>query len=118
MNRRMLKRRPLVFYFKVFEQDSGELLGYIGDITAEGMMLISQNPIPKNRVLQLRIYLPVEIFIKESADIKAQSIWCKQGLKPELYEIGFKLLDTVTSDLEALIALIARYSINAPPSRQ
>lgn len=114
----MLKRRHLVFYLKVFEQDSGEALGYIGDITVEGIMVISQNPISENRALQLRIYLPVEVFMKEYADIKAQSIWCKQGLNPELYEIGLKFLDTVTSDLEALIALIARYSINPPPSRQ
>ena len=45
-DQRKLKRRHLIYYLRVFDAESGDVLGHIIDIHTEGFLLISEHPIP------------------------------------------------------------------------
>ena len=41
-----MKRRQLVYYLKLYDEESGELVGNVVDITTRGCKIISEEPLP------------------------------------------------------------------------
>lgn len=56
--RRRLKRRTLIYYLRVIDDDTGQELGHLVDVTTEGMLLMSTTPIEVGRSFRLRMQLP------------------------------------------------------------
>ena len=54
-DRRTIKRRHLIYYLRVWDSDSGEMIGHVVDITTEGMMLIGEKKLPLHKTFQLEI---------------------------------------------------------------
>lgn len=105
-DRRMLKRRHLVFYMRVFDRNTNELLGYLVDITPEGIMLMSEEPIETDTVFQLRMIFPVEVSGRKQLDFEAESVWCEKDV---FYDTGFQLLDVSQEQIEIIKYLIGRF---------
>ena len=59
-DRRGIKRRHLIFHLRVFDRETGEKLGHVVDISAEGMMLVSESAIDVDRDYKLQMRLPDE----------------------------------------------------------
>ncbi len=89
-NRRKLQRRHLIYYLRVFDIDSHELVGHIMDITVEGALLISECPIHTNRTFRLKMILPDEINRSKEIQYTAKSVWCKKDQNPDFYNTGFQ----------------------------
>lgn len=106
--KRKLKRRHLIFYLRVYDKNTGQLVGRLVDITSEGIMLNSENPIPTDTVFQLQMFLPEE-FDKERLDFDAKSIWCKPDVNRDLFVTGLKLLNVANRDTEIIENLIDEY---------
>ena len=53
--KRKLNRRHLIYYLRVFDRDTSILIGHLVDITAEGIMLISEDPIETDNIFQLKM---------------------------------------------------------------
>ena len=64
--RRKLDRKYLIVYSRVFERNLGRMLGYLGDLSLSGAMIISEQAQTVNSVLPLRFDLP---------DLQLFSIW-------------------------------------------
>ncbi len=45
-NKRQLKRVHLIYYLRIFDNNSGNNIGHLVDITTQGIMMISEKPIP------------------------------------------------------------------------
>ena len=58
--KRSLKRWHLIFYLRVFDQDTGALVGHVVDINTGGMMLISDNPITTDTDFDFWIDIPLD----------------------------------------------------------
>jgi hypothetical protein len=95
-DRRKLKRRHLIYYLRVFEQGTNKLVGHLVDLTQEGIMLISENPIEVNKVYHLRMILPSRMGGNEEWLFDAESRWCNKDINPDFYDTGFKLLNPRT----------------------
>ena len=54
---RSMKRRHLIYYLKVLDRDTEELLGFLVDITTKGFMVMSEKPIERDKVFHLKILL-------------------------------------------------------------
>jgi hypothetical protein len=89
-DRRTLHRRHLIYYLKVFDKTTDELLGHLVDITEEGLMIVSENCVDPGKVIKLKMSLPREIEDKEEIEFKAQSMWCRKDVNPSLFGVGFK----------------------------
>jgi len=105
-NNRKLERKHLVFYLRVFEKESAKLLGYVVDITPQGMMLISENPVEKDSEYTLTMDIGDDTE-KQSLEFKAVCKWCKVDVNPKFYAIGFHIYDIspeIVKEIEMLIS--------------
>ena len=108
-DKRRLKRSHLIYYLRVFNQVTNETIGHLVDITPEGAMLISENPIPANTRYQLRMQLPAEIFGRQYLDFEAESLWSKRDINPDFHDTGFRLLNVEVKDTAIISRLIDEY---------
>ena len=72
-NKRQLKRWYLVMYLRVFDEDTGELLGHIVDINKEGIRLVSDKFIPPNQTFRLWVDVPKESAPRQRIHLVADS---------------------------------------------
>jgi hypothetical protein len=101
--RRQLERKYLIVYSRVFERNLGNMLGYLGDLSLSGAMIISEQPQTVNSVLPLRLDLPdLQLFNAGQLDISARVAHCEPDINPAFYNIGFEFLD-VTSEQKKII---------------
>ena len=93
VERRRLERRHILFYSRVFDRKTGVFLGYLGNMNAGGMMLISEDPLETDCKYLLRIDLPDENYILPVLNFEAKSVWCKKDIDPNFYNTGFKFAE-------------------------
>lgn len=108
-DRRKLKRRHIIYYLRIFDQKTGQLIGHLVDITAEGIMVISENPLETDKDYALRITLPSEITGKKELNFNAHAIWCKKDINPDFYDTGYQLIDVEPEDVRAIEWLVTRF---------
>lgn len=111
-DRRKLKRRHLIYYLRVFERGTGRLLGHLVDISTEGLMLLSEEPIETDQVFYFRMNLPTEIRSSAHVTFNARSIWCKPDNSPDFYATGFNFEEVTTEDIRVIEKLIETYGLN------
>ena len=56
--RRRIPRKYLVIYSRVFDRTTGQVLGYLSDLTNGGAMIISDDPMQIDLDISLRFDLP------------------------------------------------------------
>lgn len=93
MEQRKIPRRHLFFYLRVFDRETGQQLGNLVDITAEGVMLVSEHPFELGNLYRLRMELPSEVFAQGRLDFDAECLWSGNGVNPSFYDSGFRLLE-------------------------
>jgi hypothetical protein len=104
--RRRLKRRHLIYYLRVFERDSKQLIGHLVDITPEGILIISEEPKDPDLIFNFHMDLPEELIGKVGLEFEAKSMWCRKDINPDFYAIGFQLLNIAPQDIEIIGRLI------------
>jgi hypothetical protein len=104
--RRKLKRRHIMFYARIFDRKTGKLLGYLGNITTEGIMVISDMPIKINENHKLRMDLPEYIYLKPVIHFQGRSMWCKSDIDPSFYNTGFRLMNISPEDQSIIMNFI------------
>lgn len=110
--KRKLKRRHLIYYLRVFDQKTGQLLGRLVDITTEGIMLISEKPIEVNRTYKVRMALPTQILRRSDMVFEAVSVWSKRDVNPDFFATGFRITGVSEEDVAVVERLIHRYGFN------
>ncbi len=108
MEKRTVERRRLVFYLRVFDQDSKGIMGHLTDISTAGLMLVSVRPIQLDAEFSVRVILPKEVSGRNELQLKIQCIWCRPDAIPSFHVAGFqyteidlekkKLIDALTSE--------------------
>ena len=108
-DKRRLKRRHLIYYLRVFDRTSNQILGHLVDVTQEGAKLISENPISTKKRFQLRMILPAEIFGRDHLDFEAESLWSNPDINPDFHDTGFRLIGVDNRDMLVIARLINEY---------
>jgi hypothetical protein len=107
--RRLYPRRYLMFYSRVFDQKTGELLGHIIDITPAGAMLISEKPLEIGKVFHLQMELPDELSNRQFLVFEAKSVRGSQDVIPEFYDTGLQLIDIAPADVALIEKLVESF---------
>lgn len=94
--------RPL----KVNDLDRGEILGHLVDVSLNGLMLISSDPIDVNRVFQVSLELPDGIDDGQAALFGAESLWREVSNEPGKSWVGFQIIDISPENAEKVRRLI------------
>ena len=109
--RRKLERREIMFYSRVFDRKTGKHLGYLGNLTTGGLMIISEEAIDDQVSFELRVELPEDTYRKNVLDIAATSLWCQPDIDPKLFNIGFELGRTDPEDLDIIEELVKDFKL-------
>ncbi|MEW5869422.1 MAG: PilZ domain-containing protein [Chloroflexota bacterium] len=109
--RRKLSRKYLIFFGRIFDRRTGQLLGNVADITAEGAMVISSHPIGVDQDFQLRLDLASRIFGTDHLNLDGHSIWCQPDIDPAYYNTGFQFSGITPEDIELIDRIVEEYKI-------
>ena len=88
-NLRKFKRRHLINYLEIFDDETDRFLGYLIDLTVNGLKMVSREEMMINKVFHLRLTLPEEYCKDQQVVFTARSVWCSPDGKPGFYAIGF-----------------------------
>ena len=113
-DRRNRERRSCSLYLQFLNYRTGELIGSLADITADGFRLESTRPIPLQVDFVFRIDVPREICTRPYIKVTARSRWGKRDLiDARLYHTGFEIVGIDASDVQAMQRIIERYGSSA-----
>jgi hypothetical protein len=105
-DKRKLKRRHLIYYLHVHERASGNLIGYLVDISTEGIMIMSENQLEVGKELALKIMLESEMSAKQHLYFDAKVLRCVKSPNGTTYDIGCKLLNLAPEDFREIGMII------------
>lgn len=108
--RRKETRKTLMAYTQVFDLYGGHLLGYLGDLTQLGVMVIGEKPMDENTELTLAIELPeLPNVTAMRITLPARVAWCQQDLSPEYFNVGFEFKQVTDEQTILIQAIIDQY---------
>jgi len=98
---RQLKRRHLIYYLEVFDNQTDELLGHLVDLNVKGMRLVSKTYIEPQKNYSLKMILPEGCSAEREVHFKATSKWCREDVNPDFFAVGFSApnLDNATRNI-------------------
>ena len=107
--KRRSERKDLKVFLKVLDEGTGELFGYMVDVTNEGIMLTSEQPIEIETDFQLKMILPAEIEGKNELSFSAKSKWSEKDSESDFYNTGFQYIELSPDDMRIVEQLIKNY---------
>ena len=113
---RRIERHQLPYYLKVFNRITDKPMGYIGNVSVDGLLLISQLPMLVNARFDMRLKIPGQAGQAGQVhciDFFATCQWCREDVTPGSYDSGFVLLAPPSEFVEMIDAL--RYYFSFRP---
>ncbi len=83
---------------KVYDTETGHYMGRIVDITADGMMVVTQELLTAGRRFHLRVILPTIVHSKSDVVVDARVVWCQPDANPSFCKVGFQFLNLAGDD--------------------
>ena len=109
--KRKVERKNLIYYLKVTNRETNQVIGHTVNISKKGLMVIGENPIKPESILQLQMFLPEEIQGIRNYEFTATSRWCKKDKKPGFYNTGFELNNVSPEDIQIIKYLVLRFCL-------
>ncbi|WP_028695228.1 PilZ domain-containing protein [Pseudomonas cremoricolorata] len=89
---RQIQRHELCAVLQVFNRITGQPLGYLGNVSENGLMLISELPLMVGPDFELQIRVPLKDGGLQFINLTASCLWCHEDQTPGHYDSGFMLL--------------------------
>ncbi len=105
-NKRDLKRHYLIYYLRVFNRDTGEVLGHLVDITPKGVMLMRDSPLEVGVNYKMRLRWRNAAGKLQLADFDGDCRWCRPDVNPDFYGAGFAISSSNEVHVDAILTLI------------
>ena len=107
--RRKVKRRHLLYFGRVYDENLQKLLGYLVDITEQGFMLLSEEPYPVGVTKRLKLEVTDDVGAGPYIDFTVKSIWCEPDIDPSHWDTGFKIEEIKPGDRELILSIVEKY---------
>lgn len=88
---RRIERHQLPYFLQVFNRRTDKPIGYLGNVSEDGLMLISQLPMMVDVDFELRFKIPGPEGDFHSVDITATCLWSHEDVNPQHYDSGFSV---------------------------
>jgi hypothetical protein len=109
---RRIERHQLPYFLEVFNRFTGKPIGYLGNISSEGLMLVSQLPMMVNVDFDLRLKIPGPEGDMHTIDFTATCLWSREDINPRHYDSGFCLLEAPAEYGQLIVALLQYFSFD------
>ncbi|HUH98019.1 MAG TPA: PilZ domain-containing protein [Anaerolineales bacterium] len=107
--RRRTKRRHLLYYGRVYDENIQKLLGYLVDITERGFMLLSEEPYPVGVTQRLKLEVTEDVGQGPYINFSVRSIWCEPDIDPSHFDTGFEIEEIEPADRELISIIVEKY---------
>jgi len=101
---RRIERHQLPYYLKVFNRITDKPMGYIGNVSLDGLLLVSQLPMLVGARFDMRLKIP-GLNEQHFIDFSATCQWCREDVTPGCYDSGFALVAPPADYVEMVDAL-------------
>ena len=110
--RRLPRKRPEVA-LPVSDAMTGEIIGRLGDVSMDGMLLIAHRPIVSDALYQLQFDLQVLDRRLPRVEIGVHETWCEETTVPGQSWVGFRFIDIAPETERALQDWLGEYDDSA-----
>ncbi len=110
-DRRKYKRTDLIYYLTVFDRNTDNLIGYMGDISSGGTMILSEKPLEINTTYQLKIELSSILYKSEQIELDARCVRIKHDSNLNFYNCGLEFLKIERENIEKLREMADKFKI-------
>lgn len=110
---RSIERHQLPYYLKVFNQITDKPMGNIGNVSLDGLLLISRLPILLNARFEMRLKIPGRDGHLRFIDFHATCQWCREDTVSGSFESGFALVAPPADYVEMVEALRYYFSFRS-----
>lgn len=91
--RRMTPRRAFAYYMRVVDDETGQLVGHLADISLRGFKLDCSYPLPLERDFRLRMDLTGDVSNRPFITFTARSKWSSPDpTAPFVHNVGFEIV--------------------------
>ncbi|MRI33796.1 pilus assembly protein PilZ [Endozoicomonas sp. OPT23] len=91
--RREITRHHLAECLTIYNRNTMKEMGSIGNISSNGLMLISTVPVLMGAIYSMRIILPEADGKIRFIDFDARCHWCKPDVGPEFFDSGYSIVN-------------------------
>ena len=113
---RKAERKKLLSFTPVYDLSKNTLMGYLGDLTLQGAMLVGNKPVEINQKLTMAIEF------RETPEIPATRMaspvrvaWCKHEERSVYYKTGVEFLELTNQHKMVIVTILERYQFRAEP---
>lgn len=111
-SQRRIERHQLPYYLKVFNRITDKPMGSIGNVSLDGLMLISQLPLLVGARFDMRLKIPGQQG-QRFIDFSATCQWSREDVTPGSYDSGFALVAPPADYVEMVDALRYYFSFHS-----
>lgn len=112
---RRIERHQLPYYLKVYNRYTDQQIGYLGNVSEDGLMLISQLPLLVGPDFELQLKAPLAGGELQLINLTASCLWCHEDATPGHYDSGFMLLQA-PAEYQQLVGALREYFSFLPMS--
>jgi hypothetical protein len=105
---RRIERHQQPNYIRVFNSVTDKPIGFLGNVSEDGLMLISQLPMMIGADFELRLKIPASDGCQQVIDFTASCLWCHEDATPHHYDAGFVVL-RASAEYEQLVSALQQY---------
>ena len=109
--RRKNARSKLPLDIPLYEQDTDQILGFLSDLSEQGLCINSDEPITQGTELELKMMLPNGWVDTAELDFSAQCCWWENEANDGLHSSGFQIIDINEQASKALEQLLEAYGV-------
>jgi len=113
---RRIERHQLPYFLRVFNSVTDKPIGFLGNVSEDGLMLISQLPMMTGVDFSLRLKIPLGDGCQQVIDLTACCLWCHEDATPMHYDAGFSLQRPPPEYAQLVQALKQYFSFQSLPA--
>jgi c-di-GMP-binding flagellar brake protein YcgR len=104
-------RKKLMAFTPVYDVLHKTLLGYVGDLTLQGVMVTGEKLVEAGKQLTLGIDFPESLpeMPARRISISARAAWCRNDDSPHYFNIGFEFIDVSPENARIIESILERY---------
>ena len=107
--KRETRRRHLIYYPRVIDRSCSTELGHLVDLTHDGIMLMSREPLALDEVYDLRVVLPEALGDQTELEFRARVRWSSVDVNDDYFDTGLQLIDADEDHVARVRRLVTTY---------
>ena len=111
---RHAERRETLAYWPARDEQSGESVGLVTDLSDEGINIHSQTPFELGQRLNIRVAVDPKLTGLHYLHLHVENAWCHPSGVAGMFHSGFRLWNLSEDSREAIHKLLMSFSYPAP----